>query len=124
MLIVDPKLQEASAPWPTCCRAPCVSWSASTTTSSTRRRASCRCRPREQIFLCPVQYIFLRQHRLIRPNTAVTKEFGVPGLKLSMDWAGYYGGPARRPLLPLTPQQEENLRAAFEQFQTEVKTQK
>ena len=78
---------------------------------------------RANIF-CTVQYIFLRQHRLIRPNTAVTKEFGVPGLKLSMDWAGYYGGPARRPLLPLTPQQEENLRAAFEQFQTEVKTQK
>ena len=54
----------------------------------------------------------------------MTKEFGVPGLKLSMDWAGYYGGPARRPLLPLTPLQEENLRSAFEQFQTEVKTQK
>ena len=34
-------------------------------------------------------------------NTAVTARFGVPGLKYTMDRLGYYGGPARRPLLPL-----------------------
>jgi len=34
-------------------------------------------------------------------NTAVTARFGVPGLKYTMDRLGFYGGPTRRPLLPL-----------------------
>jgi 4-hydroxy-2-oxoglutarate aldolase len=34
-------------------------------------------------------------------NSAVTARFGVPGLKYAMDRCGYYGGPPRRPLLPL-----------------------
>ena len=29
-------------------------------------------------------------------------ELGIPGLKYGMDLNGYYGGPARLPLLPLT----------------------
>jgi len=35
------------------------------------------------------------QHRLIAPNAAVTKQFGVPGLKEAMEWYGLYGGPTR-----------------------------
>ncbi|XP_008940982.1 PREDICTED: 4-hydroxy-2-oxoglutarate aldolase, mitochondrial, partial [Merops nubicus] len=35
------------------------------------------------------------QHRLIEPNTAVTRRFGIPGLKKAMEWFGYYGGPCR-----------------------------
>ena len=54
------------------------------------------------------------QYRLIAPNGAVTKQFGVSGLKQSMDWAGYYGGPTRSPLLPLPPQHSDTLRKAFE----------
>ena len=34
-------------------------------------------------------------------NSAVTARFGVPGLKYTLDQSGYYGGPPRRPLMPL-----------------------
>jgi 4-hydroxy-2-oxoglutarate aldolase len=34
-------------------------------------------------------------------NSAITARFGVSGLKYAMDQSGFYGGPARRPLLPL-----------------------
>ncbi|XP_053927766.1 4-hydroxy-2-oxoglutarate aldolase, mitochondrial isoform X2 [Cuculus canorus] len=53
------------------------------------------------------------QHRLIEPNTAVTRRFGIPGLKKAMEWFGYYGGPCRAPLAPLSPPQVEELRGIF-----------
>lgn len=53
------------------------------------------------------------QHRLIDPNGAVTKTFGVPGLKTAMEWFGYYGGPTRKPLMPLSKEEEGKLRASF-----------
>ncbi|XP_033102889.1 4-hydroxy-2-oxoglutarate aldolase, mitochondrial-like [Anneissia japonica] len=53
------------------------------------------------------------QHRIIAPNGAVTRMFGVPGLKRSMEWFGYNGGPMRSPLQPLTSEQEALMRAAF-----------
>ncbi|KAJ8789357.1 hypothetical protein J1605_021884 [Eschrichtius robustus] len=53
------------------------------------------------------------QHRLIEPNTAVTRRFGIPGLKKTMDWFGYYGGPCRAPLRELSADQEEALRLDF-----------
>ncbi|KAM9197832.1 4-hydroxy-2-oxoglutarate aldolase, mitochondrial isoform 2-T2 [Dugong dugon] len=53
------------------------------------------------------------QHRLIEPNTAVTRRFGIPGLKKTMDWLGYYGGPCRAPLQELRPAEEEALRMDF-----------
>ena len=53
------------------------------------------------------------QHRLIAPNGAVTKRFGVPGLKQIMDWLGYYGGPSRKPLLDLHEQEKVALKTAF-----------
>ncbi|KFP89517.1 hypothetical protein N311_05641, partial [Apaloderma vittatum] len=53
------------------------------------------------------------QHRLIEPNTAVTRRFGIPGLKKAMEWFGYYGGPCRAPLAPLSPTQVEELRSTF-----------
>ena len=53
------------------------------------------------------------QHRLIAPNGAVTKVFGVPGLKTAMEWFGYYGGPTRRPLLPPTEEEVTKLKSAF-----------
>ena len=37
-------------------------------------------------------------------NSAVTARYGVPGLKYAMDQMGFYGGPTRRPLLPLKPE--------------------
>lgn len=51
------------------------------------------------------------QLRLIRPNAAVTTRWGVPGLKAALDELGYYGGPPRAPLLPLSEGDREKLRA-------------
>jgi 4-hydroxy-2-oxoglutarate aldolase len=53
------------------------------------------------------------QQRLTAPNAAVTRRFGVPGLKQAMDWFGYYGGPTRAPLLPLTVAEAQALKLAF-----------
>jgi 4-hydroxy-2-oxoglutarate aldolase len=44
---------------------------------------------------------------------AVTARFGVPGLKLALDWLGYYGGPPRSPLVPLDKAQQATLRATL-----------
>ena len=51
------------------------------------------------------------QLRMIRPNTAVTAKWGVPGLKAALDELGYYGGAPRSPLLPLGESDREKLRA-------------
>ncbi|XP_074883049.1 4-hydroxy-2-oxoglutarate aldolase, mitochondrial [Buteo buteo] len=53
------------------------------------------------------------QHRLIEPNLAVTRRFGIPGLKKAMEWFGYYGGPCRAPLAPLSSPQVEELKGIF-----------
>ncbi|KAK3528230.1 hypothetical protein QTP86_027681 [Hemibagrus guttatus] len=53
------------------------------------------------------------QYRLIEPNTAVTRKFGIPALKQAMDWFGYQGGVCRSPLQPLSKVELENLRADF-----------
>ena len=41
--------------------------------------------------------------------TAVTATYGVPGLKLAMDVAGFKGGAPRRPLLPAPPAARDEL---------------
>jgi 4-hydroxy-2-oxoglutarate aldolase len=44
----------------------------------------------------------LKQERIARAAQRVVGEMGIPGVKYSMDFNGYFGGPARLPLLPLT----------------------
>jgi dihydrodipicolinate synthase/N-acetylneuraminate lyase len=44
----------------------------------------------------------LKQERITVAAQRVVSDFGVPGAKHGMDLNGYYGGPARLPLLPLT----------------------
>jgi 4-hydroxy-2-oxoglutarate aldolase len=44
----------------------------------------------------------LKQERLAGAAQRIVSELGVPGLKHGMDFNGYFGGPARLPLLPLT----------------------
>lgn len=51
------------------------------------------------------------QLRLLEINNAVTARWGVAGLKAAMDMVGLYGGEPRRPLLPLGPQEKEELKA-------------
>lgn len=41
------------------------------------------------------------QLNLVDLNTAITRRHGIPGLKYAMDHLGLYGGPCRRPLLPM-----------------------
>ncbi|KAM4702826.1 4-hydroxy-2-oxoglutarate aldolase, mitochondrial [Rhinophrynus dorsalis] len=53
------------------------------------------------------------QHRLIEPNAAVTRKFGIPGLKQAMEWFGFYGGICRSPLLPLNKQETKELKDIF-----------
>ena len=53
------------------------------------------------------------QRRLVEPNDAVTKKFGVAGLKTALDWFGFAGGLPRAPLQPLNKEQESQLRKAF-----------
>lgn len=49
------------------------------------------------------------QLRLLDINNAVTARWGVPGLKAALEIVGLYGGEARRPLLPLGPQERKEL---------------
>ncbi|MBV9607997.1 MAG: dihydrodipicolinate synthase family protein, partial [Acidobacteria bacterium] len=44
----------------------------------------------------------IKQDRIAAAATRVSGELGIPALKYAMDLNGYYGGPSRLPLLPLT----------------------
>ena len=44
----------------------------------------------------------LKQQRIARAAERVVGELGIPGVKYAMDFNGYFGGPVRLPLLPLT----------------------
>jgi len=50
------------------------------------------------------------QFQLMELNQKVSGKFGVAGVKAAMDLAGFYGGPPRAPLLPLTPDEKKKLR--------------
>lgn len=55
------------------------------------------------------------QHRLMAPNRAVTAQFGVPGLKAAMEMVGFYGGPTRGPLIPLSSDERSTLEHILDQ---------
>jgi len=50
------------------------------------------------------------EFRLMTLNQKVSGKFGVAGVKAAMDIAGFYGGPPRSPLLPLTSEEKQKLR--------------
>ena len=50
-----------------------------------------------------------KQQRIVAAVRKVLGEFGIPGIKYAMDWNGYYGGPPRLPLLPLTAEQKSEV---------------
>jgi 4-hydroxy-2-oxoglutarate aldolase len=52
--------------------------------------------------------------KIVQANQAVSGSFGVAGVKAAMDLAGYFGGEPRRPLLPLTKEQVENLQKTLQ----------
>jgi len=49
------------------------------------------------------------QLKLMEVNRAVTSRWGVPGLKAALDIIGLYGGPPRRPMLPLGESDRQEL---------------
>ena len=55
------------------------------------------------------------EHRLMNINMAVAKyNTGILFVKSAMDWfPGYYGGPTRKPLLPLDKTSLDGLKKAF-----------
>jgi 4-hydroxy-2-oxoglutarate aldolase len=59
----------------------------------------------------------LKQQRIAQPAQRVGGELGIPGLKHAMDFNGYYGGPARLPLLPLTAE----LKAEVERLLADIR---
>ena len=48
------------------------------------------------------------QRRINPASKKIVAALGIPGVKYAMDSRGYYGGPARRPLLPLTQPQKQS----------------
>jgi len=52
-------------------------------------------------------------HQLFRLNQSVSGSFGVAGVKYAMEVAGYYGGPPRRPLLPLRENDKKLIKEAI-----------
>ena len=44
----------------------------------------------------------LKQERIAVAAQRIVSDLGIPGVKYGMDFNGYFGGPARLPLLPLT----------------------
>ncbi len=50
------------------------------------------------------------QFQLMQINQMVSGKFGVAGVKAAMDFTGFYGGPPRSPLAPLTAEEKKKLR--------------
>ena len=59
----------------------------------------------------------LKQARIAKAAQRVVGEFGIAGMKHAMDFNGYFGGPVRLPLLPLTA----DLKAEVEQLMADIR---
>jgi dihydrodipicolinate synthase/N-acetylneuraminate lyase len=59
----------------------------------------------------------LKQQRLAQTAQRLVGDFGVPGVKHGMDFNGYYGGPSRLPLLPVTGE----MKAEVERLLTDIR---
>lgn len=59
----------------------------------------------------------LKQERISAPSNRVAGELGIPALKYASDLNGYYGGPPRLPLIPLTGEQK----AAVERLMSDIR---
>jgi 4-hydroxy-2-oxoglutarate aldolase len=59
----------------------------------------------------------LKQARIAKAAQQVVGEFGISGIKHAMDFNGYFGGPVRLPLLPLTA----DSKAEVEQLMADIR---
>jgi len=53
------------------------------------------------------------QNRIREAALLVTVKYGIPGLKYAMDFNGYYGGPPRLPLIPISRATQLEIETAF-----------
>ena len=53
----------------------------------------------------------LKQQRVVAANRRIVAELGASGLKYACDFNGFYGGPARLPLLPLKADEKAEVEA-------------
>jgi dihydrodipicolinate synthase/N-acetylneuraminate lyase len=51
----------------------------------------------------------LKQQRIVKAAQRIVGELGIPAIKYAMDFNGYYGGPARLPLLPVTAEVKQEV---------------
>ena len=63
------------------------------------------------------------QARLLPVSDALTRRFGVPGLKTALDSKGMKGGPCRSPLLPVSEEVRKEImsildRSGLDQYET------
>jgi 4-hydroxy-2-oxoglutarate aldolase len=61
-----------------------------------------------------VELARLKQARIAKAAQRIGGELGIPGLKHAMDLNGYFGGPVRLPLLPLTADIKQEIEALLE----------
>lgn len=59
----------------------------------------------------------LKQERIVKAATRVASQIGISGTKYALDLNGYYGGPPRLPLLPLTA----DLKSEVEQLMSDIR---
>jgi len=59
----------------------------------------------------------LKQERIAKAAQRVVGELGIPGIKHALDFNGYFGGPVRLPLLPLTA----DLKTEVEQLMADIR---
>jgi 4-hydroxy-2-oxoglutarate aldolase len=59
----------------------------------------------------------LKQSRINNASTRIVSGLGIAGMKHAMDFNGYFGGPVRLPLLPLTA----DLKAEVEQLMADIR---
>ncbi len=65
-----------------------------------------------------VELARLKQDRIAKAAQRVVGELGIPGMKHAMDLNGYFGGPVRLPLLPLTA----DLKAEVERLMADIRS--
>lgn len=53
------------------------------------------------------------QSRIRPASELISSQYGIPGLKHAMDLNGYYGGAPRLPLVPITPEAQQEIALAF-----------
>jgi len=59
----------------------------------------------------------IKQERISKASLRVGSQIGIPGMKYALDLNGYYGGPPRLPLLPLT----SDLKREVEQLMSDIR---